>query len=108
MRFYARASWLTVRQVVSDVLLVAWIAAWAWAWAGRTATDLLVQTARPVGETGQVTARLHTVSADPAQAWRDRDPVAIAALARLELTRVGLLPTFGPHGSPTIPPRSQV
>ena len=48
-------------------------------------------------------ARLRTVGADPAQAWRDRDPDALAALARLEMISAGLLPTFGPRADPPPP-----
>ena len=48
-------------------------------------------------------ARLRTVGVDPAQAWRDRDPDALAALARLEMISAGLLPTFGPHADPPPP-----
>ena len=210
MRWYARTSWQTVRQVVGDLAVVAWVALW-W-WVGRFTEDLLLRIARPVGEAGRVTAqlegqladaadqaarvplvgdslrrpfdemaatvsgvassvqqqagtleqtapqigwtlfwvpsllvvgfwalhryrfmirfrdtaalaatpggddllalralatqrpgRLRALGLDAAQAWRDREPDALAALARLEMISAGLLPTFGPHADPPPP-----
>ncbi|MBK8462315.1 MAG: hypothetical protein IPL36_04580 [Nigerium sp.] len=48
-------------------------------------------------------ARLRIVGVDPARAWRDRDPEALTALARLEMISAGLLPTFGPRADPALP-----